>query len=127
MDVKTTAEALFIRIGYGREQRVTRPANMAVDRMLRIMIGNWNADSQNDTIINIGDGYYKPRLWVPEEKLECKRYIAQETARAYRQLDKVRPMWVAFGRMERNGEQQTEGEKGRAGGSEDFEQLRLQL
>lgn len=87
-DKKKAAEDLFYRIGYGRESRVERPRNRAVDRSLRRMIGEWNEHSDNDTIINVGDGYYKPRLSVPDEKLECKQYIAQETARAYRVLDK---------------------------------------
>ena len=128
MNAKTVAESMFNQIGYGREQRVARSANRAVDRILRIMIGTWNADSRNDTIINVGDGYYKPRLNVPREKMECKHYIAQETARAYRVLDKVKPMWAAYERMYgQYDEREAEGESRGAGSSENFEQLWLPL
>ena len=126
-DKTTAAEDLFYRIGYGRESRVERPRNRAVDRSLRRMIGEWNEHSDNDTIINVGDGYYKPRLSVPEEKLECKQYIAQETARAYRVLDKIKPMWVAFERMDKHGKREEEGKSRGAGSGEDFTQLRLPL
>ena len=119
-DKKKAAEDLFYRIGYGRESRV-------VDRSLRRMIGEWNEHSDNDTIINVGDGYYKPRLSVPDEKLECKQYIAQETARAYRVLDKIKPMWAAFERMDKHGKREEEGEGRGAGSGEDFTQLRLPL
>ena len=94
---------------------------------LRRMIGEWNEHSDNDTIINVGDGYYKPRLSVPDEKLECKQYIAQETARAYRVLDKIKPMWAAFERMDKHGKREEEGEGRGAGSGEDFTQLRLPL
>jgi hypothetical protein len=126
-DKKKAAEDLFCRIGYGRESRVERPRNRAVDRSLRRMIGEWNEHSDNDTIINVGDGYYKPRLSVPDEKLECKQYIAQETARAYRVLDKIKPMWAAFERMDKYGKREEEGESRGAGSGEDFTQLRLPL
>ena len=125
MNAKAVAESMFNQIGYGREQRVVRPANRAVDRILRKMIEDWNMDSQNDTIINVGDGYYKPNSGVLGEKLEHKKYLAKEDARTYKQLKKVKPMHAAYERMYEHGEQQTEGEKGRAGSSEDFEQLRL--
>lgn len=44
-DKKKAAEDLFYRIGYGRESRVERPRNRAVDRSLRRMIGKWNEHS----------------------------------------------------------------------------------
>ena len=69
-------------------------------------------DSNHDTIINTGDGYYIPRKDNPAEMLEYKQYIAQETARAYIELDKVKPMWIAYERMEKNGgKQQNEGSR----------------
>lgn len=126
-DAKKAAEELFYRIGYGRESRVERPRNRAVDRSLRRMIGEWNEHSDNDTIINVGDGYYKPRLSIPAERQECKQYIAQETARAYRVLDKIKPMWAAFERMDEHGKREEEGKSRGAGSSEDFAQLRLPL
>lgn len=125
---KNIALLRFSRIGYGKDKALRRPANKSVDRQLRKLISKWNMDGNHDTIINTGDGYYIPRKDNPAEMLEYKQYIAQETARAYIELDKVKPMWVAYERMEKNGgKQQNEGSSGGEGGCPDSEQLRLQL
>lgn len=124
---KNIALLRFSRIGYGKDKALRRPTNKSVDRQLRKLISKWNMDSNHDTIINTGDGYYIPRKDNPAEMLEYKQYIAQDTARAYMELDKVKPMWVAYERMEKNGKQQNEGSSGGEGGCPDSEQLRLQL
>lgn len=47
-----------------------------------------------------------------KKKWKCKQYIAQETARAYRVLDKIKPMWAAFERMDKHGKWEKKGKAG---------------
>ena len=69
---KDFAIQLFLRIGYGKDKAVKRPGNKIVDRRLRELISEWNMDSEHDTIINTGDGYYIPRKGNQAEMLEYK-------------------------------------------------------
>lgn len=99
---KDFAIQLFLRIGYGKDKAVKRLGNKIVDRRLRELISEWNMDSEHDTIINTGDGYYIPRKGNQAEMLEYKEYIAKERDRGMLILGKVSPMERAYERMLEN-------------------------
>ena len=99
---KDFAIQLFLRIGYGKNKAVKRPENKIIDRRLRELISEWNMDSEHDTIINTGDGYYIPRRGNQTEMLEYKEYIAKERGRGMLILGKVSPMERAYERMLEN-------------------------
>lgn len=91
------ARLLFRRIGIGRERAIKRPENRSVDRKLRRLIAEANA--QGCLIINVGSGIYIPRLDVPEEDSELREYIAKETSRGVETLKKARAMNKAYQRL----------------------------
>lgn len=91
------ARLLFRQIGIGRERAIKRPENRSLDRKLRRLIAEANA--QGCLIINVGSGIYIPRLDVPEEDSELREYIAKETSRGVETLKKVRAMNKAYQRL----------------------------
>ena len=103
------AESIFNRIGIGKENAVPRPTNRSDDRKLWELISVWNGDSEHDPIINVGNGYYKPRPWVPAEALEFKEYMAKESARMEFIRTKLVPMKRSFERMAQDGAELTGG------------------
>ena len=88
---------LFRQIGIGRERAIKRPENRSLDRKLRRLIAEANA--QGCLIINVGSGIYIPRLDVPEEDSELREYIAKETSRGVETLKKARAMNKAYQRL----------------------------
>lgn len=91
------ARLLFRQIGIGRERAIKRPENRSLDRKLRRLIAEANA--QGCLIINVGSGIYIPRLDVPEEDSELREYIAKETSRGVETLKKARAMNTAYQRL----------------------------
>ena len=91
------ARLLFRQIGIGRERAIKRPENRSLDRKLRGLIAEANA--QGCLIINVGSGIYIPRLDVPEEDSELREYIAKETSRGVETLKKARAMNKAYQRL----------------------------
>lgn len=91
------ARLLFRQIGIGRERAIKRPENRSLDRKLRGLIAEANA--QGCLIINVGSGIYIPRLDVPEEDSELREYIAKETSRGMETLKKARAMNKAYQRL----------------------------
>lgn len=91
------ARLLFRKIGIGRERAIKRPENRSLDRKLRKLIAEANA--QGCLIINVGSGIYIPRLDVPEEDSELREYIAKETSRGVETLKKARAMNKAYQRL----------------------------
>lgn len=91
------ARLLFRQIGIGRERAIKRPENRSLDRKLRRLIAEANA--QGCLIINVGSGIYIPRLDVPEEDSELREYIAKETSRGVETLKKARAMNKAYQRL----------------------------
>ena len=91
------ARLLFRQIGIGRERAIKRPDNRSLDRKLRGLIAEANA--QGCLIINVGSGIYIPRLDVPEEDSELREYIAKETSRGVETLKKARAMNKAYQRL----------------------------
>lgn len=91
------ARLLFRQIGIGRDRAIKRPENRSLDRKLRRLIAEANA--QGCLIINVGSGIYIPRLDVPEEDSELREYIAKETSRGVETLKKARAMNKAYQRL----------------------------
>ena len=91
------ARLLFRQIGIGRERAIKRQDNRSLDRKLRGLIAEANA--QGCLIINVGSGIYIPRLDVPEEDSELREYIAKETSRGVETLKKARAMNKAYQRL----------------------------
>lgn len=91
------ARLLFRQFGIGRERAIKRPENRSLDRKLRRLIAEANA--QGCLIINVGSGIYIPRLDVPEEDSELREYIAKETSRGVETLKKARAMNKAYQRL----------------------------
>lgn len=111
---KSQAESLFSQIGYGRENAIPRPANKSIDRFLREMVAR--ANESGDVIINVGEGYYRPRPWNITEKMEYNEYVAKDVSRAMRLLRKKKKMQHSFDQME-----------GGHDTHENYQQLRLEL
>ena len=91
------ARLLFRKIGIGRERAIKRPENRSLDRKLRRLIAEANA--QGCLIISVGSGIYIPRIDVPEEDSELREYIAKETSRGVETLKKARAMNKAYQRL----------------------------
>ena len=91
------ARVLFRKIGIVRERAIKRPENRSLDRKLRRLIAEANA--QGCLIINVGSGIYIPRLDVPEEDRELREYIAKKTRRGVEPLKKARAMNKAYQRL----------------------------
>lgn len=97
MSCKDDAESLFLRIGTGADNAVSRPSNDYTDRILRRMIEDSN--NRGDCIISGKNGYYRPRKNVPEENLEFNKYERQELKRARSILHKRKNMKKAYEQM----------------------------
>lgn len=91
------AEELFDRIGTGKKNAIHRPSNPNIDRCLRSMIEQ--ANTEGDCIISGEAGYYRPRPFVDEERIEFKIYERSELSRARSILYKRRKMTEAFQNM----------------------------
>ena len=87
MGPKEQAESLFSRIGDGRQNAVTRPLNRTVDRYLRDLVAQ--ANERGEVIINIGNGYYRPRFFDPVERIEFEEYTNKDISRANKTRAKV--------------------------------------
>lgn len=94
MGQKEQAEILFSRIGEGRQNAVTRPLNRTVDRYLRDLVAQ--ANERGEVIINVGNGYYRPRFSDPVERSEFEKYINKDISRADKTKVKVEMMKAAF-------------------------------
>lgn len=94
MGPKEQAESLFSSIGDGRENAVTRPMNRTVDRYLRDLVAQ--ANEQGEVIINVGEGYYRPRFFDPVERMEFEEYTNKDISRANKTMAKVGRMKAAF-------------------------------
>lgn len=81
---------LFIQIGSGKENALSRPQNPLRDRRLRKSIEN--AQGKGDIIINVGDGYYRPDLSNPVEAAEFRHYINQKRSRIRAQMKTITAM-----------------------------------
>ena len=125
LNMRTQAESLFLQIGYGRENAIVRPENKTLDRHLRDLVTQ--ANENGEVIINVGEGYYRPRPWIIAEKMEFNEYIAKDDSRAKRILRKKKKMQSAFEQIGGAHEFQEQGETWGTGSGEDFIQLRLQL
>ena len=73
------SEIIFNKIGYGKIHALPRPTDQAIDRALRKKIEV--SQSKGDIIINVGYGYYRPDLSVPEELAEYNAYIRQKKSK----------------------------------------------
>ncbi len=101
MGPKEQAEYLFFCIGWGRENAVTRPEDGDIDRNLRALVEKHNSDIKKPgVIINVGNGYYKPRNWVLVEMLEYKEYRNKYNSREKKLHDKGKAMDCKFYRSE---------------------------
>lgn len=94
MGPKEQAESLFSYIGYGRENAVNRPTNRTVDRYLRDLVAR--ANERGEVIINVGEGYYRPRFFDPVERMEFEEYTNKDISRANKTRAKVEMMKAAF-------------------------------
>lgn len=115
LNLKSQAESLFAQIGYGRENAIPRPANKSIDRFLREMVAR--ANESGDVVINVGEGYYRPRPWIAIEKAEYKEYVAKDVSRAMRLLRKKKKMQHSYDQMEVGHDEM----------HESYQQLRLEL
>lgn len=94
MGPKEQAKYPFSRIGDGKENAVTRPINRTVDRYLRDLVAQ--ANERGEVIINVGDGYYRPRFFDPIERMEFEEYTNNDISRANKTMMKVERMKSAF-------------------------------
>lgn len=116
MGAKEQAEYLFSRIGWGQENAVMRPANGDVDRLLRDLVKKHNSDKDKPgVIINVGNGYYKPRKRILAELSEYREYRNKDDSRERELHHKGEVMDLKFFNPKLIGEIQTE----------DYEQLSL--
>ena len=93
------AEQIFNRITDGRGNAVQRPDmgttfGKNVDRALRRIVNK--ANKNGDCIINVGNGYYRPRPGVPVEKTELKEYLRTEGIKANDILSKNNIMLTTY-------------------------------
>nr|DAM76992.1 MAG TPA: hypothetical protein [Caudoviricetes sp.]DAZ48983.1 MAG TPA: hypothetical protein [Caudoviricetes sp.] len=64
----------------GHLKPLPRPANPLEDRILRKQIET--ANTKDDCIINVGNGYYKPVPGDPVDEKELDEYLSKELHRA---------------------------------------------
>lgn len=67
-------------IPYGHENAMQRPSDPIMDRKLRKAIEV--ANSKDDCIINVGNGYYRPIPGDTTDESELNEYLAKELHRA---------------------------------------------
>ena len=91
---KSEAERLFDRIGTGADHALRRPRDPKVDRQLRQLIAEANANG-TDCIINLGSGYFRPG---EDDEGAFEDYIAAERSRAREILRKASRMQQTFDR-----------------------------
>ena len=84
------SEEIFSQIGVGKNASVQRPQNVIDDRRLRKRIEL--AQANGDIIINVGRGYYRPDLNVPEEAEEFHHYINAKKSRIHAHLKTIKAM-----------------------------------
>lgn len=109
MRSRDIAKYLFSLVGYGKENAVKRSPHAGVDRIFRNIIHRWNQIKGNHPIINAGNGYYKPRPWIPAEEREFREYISKEESRIRQETDKLENMKAEFYRMGGEEEQSNSG------------------
>ena len=95
---KSEAERLFDKIGTGAYYALRRPKDARVDRQLRRLISEANANG--DCIINDGSGYFRPG---EEDDMAAEAYFAQERHRAWEILHKISRMEEKFEERYQNG------------------------
>ena len=103
-EAKNTAEGIFGRITSGRGNAIQRPERTnsfweSVDRCLRDMVNKSNKNG--DCIINVGNGYYRPRPGVEIEKMELYMYLREETQKAYDSINKNQMISITYGLWEK--------------------------
>lgn len=84
------AQELFDRIPAGHAEPLRRPKNGNIDRLLRDKVTD--ANCTDTTIINVGNGYYKPDLHDPVDLKEFKEYISKDRSRAKKINIKINAM-----------------------------------
>ena len=83
-------------IPYGHANAVQRPANQIMDRILRGKIEK--ANRNDDCIINVGNGYYRPVPGDVTDESELNEYLSKELSRARNVLAKRAAMQTTFER-----------------------------
>ena len=83
-------------IPYGHANAVQRPANQIMDRILRGKIEK--ANRNDDCIINVGNGYYRPVPGDVTDESELNEYLSKELSRARNVLTKRKAMITTFER-----------------------------
>ena len=84
------------KIPYGHENAVQRPSNPISDRILRGKIEK--ANRNDDCIINVGNGYYRPIPGDVTDESELNEYLSKELSRARKVLAKRKAMRTTFER-----------------------------
>ena len=79
------AQELFDRIPIGHAEPLKRPLNKSVDRLLRDKVNT--ANLTDTTIINVGNGYYKPDLHNIVDLKEFNEYLAKD-------LSRIKDLWL---------------------------------
>lgn len=67
-------------VPYGHSNPLPRPSNPLEDRRLRKQIEI--ANTKDDCIINVGNGYYRPVPGDPVDEKELDEYLSKELHRA---------------------------------------------
>mgnify|MGYP006871888481 FL=1 len=83
-------------IPYGHLKPLPRPSNPLEDRRLRKQIEI--ANTKDDCIINVGNGYYRPVPGDPVDEKELDEYLSKELHRARAILKKRLNMKMTFER-----------------------------
>lgn len=79
------AQELFESIPTGHAEPLRRPRNGTIDRLLRDKVTD--ANCTDTTIINVGNGYYKPDLHNPVELKEFNEYMNKD-------LSRMKKLWI---------------------------------
>lgn len=93
------AVGIFNRITTGKANAIQRPDRVnsfweTVDRNLRDLVNK--ANKNGDCIINVGNGYYRPRPGIVVEKAELYMYLREENQKAYDSINKNQMMAATF-------------------------------
>lgn len=79
MKNKNQATSIFANLSIGHRNAVSRPYNKGIDRCLRKLIEE--ANIHGDLIIHGENGYYRPDLDDPYDRIELQRYLNNERSR----------------------------------------------